>query len=457
MLQKVQTVLSTPSTERSLPSDEFVELIKVAQKTDHQFYHKEQLTPVGFGLNAKLPSLTNLLNLPFELKDKISSLFKYPCPKNSKPFYYSLVEVFSQSINLSYSLLQPFLFLGTFTALIFRNIHFALAANITAFLYAFIEIGKNLWNLYHDHQLSKVSSLDLIHHYKLFDTSISPEEALSHLSKMLTTLDSHHQFISEDTFTLAKTTLKTLQRELKTQTTHFFEAQERFLPLWERLEYELILNKMQNIETQFFKFSPEEKEEQIMIAKHLYQQKPYSEALFQSLNLVQSRFKEKKLLLADRVRPWLATHLINSHHQIMEQLQDTKAPDSKVKGIEEAKKYLERLHLNSQIKQKVDLINIALFSIVMISAILSFISFANPIVTGCIIALSSILYYSNMFRISGIMDNPNTNSIAWSNCLPPWVTIVQQKLHAYFYPIEKAKPISHFHIKPIHSIKPACL
>jgi len=296
MIQNIQkTAFPPPVVGDHTPSKEFfVDLIKTAQKVDHQVYSEQAITPVGFGVKAKTPSIRNLLHLPLQIKEKIATLLQNPAPATSKIFASSLIEVSAQCLNLCYSLLQPFIYLGMFTALIVKRLPLFITLQVVALTYALIEIGRNLWLLHKDHKFANICSLEPIRHYEAFDKATNKKEALLAMSHLITSLQSHATFLPSESYRQILQTLQSLKQKTELGETRFFDAQQTLLPLWNQIEKELVTAKIVAIKNKFLQFSSKEKEEQLQIATTFYDKLPYSEALHKSLDIIQHRFREKK-------------------------------------------------------------------------------------------------------------------------------------------------------------------
>lgn len=432
------TFLSAKESEEAIPSEEeFLTVIRSAQKADHQIYtKKEQLAPISFGLNASLPSAFNLFALPVQLCQSLTRVLHKPFKKLSCTLEESCVQLTSQTLNLCSSLMLPLLYLGTLGLIIAHRVGITVIAQLFAISYAGLEIALNIYHLYKDYQFSKTFNLSLLTHLTQLTSSLSIHHLRASIQHLSRTLKKHPLVTHTETQDKLLATLHDIDGQLKNSQVALNDAQSILQPIIAAFKKDLLTEKMQTLGERFFSLSAQEKHIIDVHCQYYYQKHSYPTALYHSFALIQERFKEKKILLAQRVQPWLALKTLQEYRGIMEQLQ-SQNPSAQTAGIEKAITTLERLDYNCSLKRQIRYTNIALFGTLITSALLTFFSLTNPISSIIVVILISLFYYFNEFRINAVLDS-TTYDIDWINCCPNWTVALARKIRRCFY---KPRPI----------------
>ncbi len=398
----------------------FEAIAKAAMKVDHQIYSKKKLTPFHFSLNAALPSIFDIIIAPYNMITTLTSQAKEKLKTVSVSLEESHWQLAANTLHFINGILTPLSYLsiiGVYT------IHLTILTPIlfaAGFVLSSLELGINALNLYRQSQffnkidcalLKKVEKLPSIKNQKKLKKTIS--SLISHLKTLQpnASLTISHQKLLQD--------LEVLQYNP--------DQLQDLLPSLQKFTVEYLLDSLNKY---YLSINPKSQEKILWKIQKNYHEQEYPTALHSAFSLIQNVFTEKKILLANRIQPWLVLDISKKYHPIRAKLNSTnktEQEDGTKKGLE----LLHRINYNAKLKQTVHIINIALFAITIASYFLSPFNSLIPIV---FFIVTTLVYVANHMIINGYLDNEKSYSFHLMNCLPTWCSSALSKIQSCFSP-----------------------
>lgn len=430
IISKITKDLNFPQIEENKPSKkEFLSLIETAQKADHQIYTEKKLTPFYFDTNANLPSIFNLISSPFDIISTIIHIPKEKLKKISISLEEAHCKILSQAINFLSAGITPLLYLTTFFGLAIKTtISVPLILGL-GFATSVIEIIINSAHLHEQNKFLKTFNIKALKIFSNATTSFSKESLKKSISLLIAEVSKDNTFNDSDYGKNLVDVLTKMKQSIKADPNRpLAEIRDDLRLLLNTFRKEFVEIKIKSLEKKFFSINEARKEKTQSSCEEYYEKHSYSEALYHGCSLVQDLFRAKKVHLANRVQPWLALEMIQTHQEILKNLK-SKTRKTQELGIESGLALLERAQYNASIKKQVHITNIVLFGVTLLSYALSVIFpviAAIPIVS---FITSFSVYYFNSFRINGIL-NSKSYTVDWKNCCPSWMITLAEKIHS---------------------------
>ena len=343
---------------------------------DHQIYFPERLKPTGLQLNAKLPSIFDILVSPYVIikngidlsKKKIEGRFSHI---NNK------TEITKHSFHLLISAMNILQYLGWFGVLALETTF--LSTPILA-----LTLGASL--------LGACKSAYLLAKQQLFIFSLKsgPVELVRKAKSNPDLLKSLTQYVPEN-----------LQKEYE-EAKNASEKQEGFL---EKLELELIKKRLSSIDAKFLSLSDEEKIK--------YKQAEFTHEIASE---IQNKYVAKKRDLASYIHHSLSADISNKIKGSVEQLEDKTAIE-----------LYNQITSNAYLKRKILFTSFMLYCINIAFSALS-LSIKVPLpVTISVVAITSIISFINHLEIFGRFEQKE-GKFNFINCLPAWIGYIHEKI-----------------------------
>lgn len=440
----------TPKIEERKPSkEEFLSLIETAQKTDHQIYTEKRLSPFSFDTSANLPGLFNLVTAPYDI---ISTLTKIPQEK-LKQVSVSLerahYKMIAHMINFIGAAITPLLYITVFCGITALEIAFVTPVLFTLGLtISIMEIYVNARDFHKQHKFLKTIDLTLLKKFSQATIAFSKERLNEAISSLIKRINTEDIFANKDYKKQLLEDLRMLQKKLKENPeTNFTEAKDQLKDMLNNFKKEFVTEKIELLDSQFLSIGGSLKKTLMDECEKHYHKYSYSKALHYSFSLTQDVFEERKILLANRVQPWLALKIISNYKSILSDLKSddlSKQQSAADQGLE----LLERVHYNASIKKHVFMTNIALFGLIIASYIFSAVVPVGPIIPIALFGGATVIHSINSSRINGML-NSQTYKVEWKNYLPAWIKSLASKIDALgckiHFLFNKAKPHSILH------------
>ncbi len=424
----------TPSFTLST-KHEFVEKIKYAQTQDKQPYTLDNLNPVNLRSNALTPSFSNILFSPYVIAKNMYSL---ATKKIEATFikYELKTQVALNLLNFINMGLKATLLLTYFSLFTTQITFLSPFIVILAAISSLVGISHSCYFLVQQNTFLKrfdFTIFDLIINLKRDLRKNSPSEVEKNLKVLVNKLYSHQA--------IPPAYVQKLEEFSKTP----------LLSKEDLGELKILINKIQTsylsacfktIKEKYFSFTNEEKQKQLEKALDLYKTYPPEVAYKKSLEMIDAEFLRKKLNLTGKIHPKLTLETIEKidliEHELLCRFQDDKEP-------REATLHLRKIQKNAEIKKKVLITNIGLYSINLTLAALSYFAPIGIIASTAIVGVSMCISWLNHIDIYGKLESTK-HHLDLYNCLPEWAKWIHQKI---FFK-QQAQSLANKQITPLH-------
>lgn len=415
------TAIVSLNTTSALPprptQHQFVDLVKLAQKTDQSIYTAKQFQEMPNQFNAQTPNYLNLVTSPFVIAKHLYTLatkkIEATFVRNDLKSQISIHLLNFISVSLKVCLVLSFFGILTAEVTLLSPMIISLAA-----ISSLIGICQNTYHLIQQNKFLSHFNFDcldcIIRLQRKLKTN-NTKNIQSHINKLLTHLYSTDIGNSEWIEKLEQfNTKKTLSKgELK-----------NIQAIVNNIQHAFLLSFFNKIKEKYFSLTNVEKEDQLKKALKLFDKQPFNQALEKSVNLVKSTFLRKKFNLSAKIHVKQTLATIYSINEVIQRLSQER-PEQEDLHI--ATRLAKKIHTNAKTKKSVLISNIALYGINLAVSSLGYFFPFSLIATVSIIGISSIISSINHIDIQSVLESTHKSRDLY-NCLPPWVHYIHKKI-----------------------------
>lgn len=425
---KLLSPISKVYTYEKPSLETFEAIAKEAMKVDHQIYSKKRLTPLNFSLNAALPSVFDVITAPYNIIKTLTIRAQEKLKAVSVSLEESHWQLAANTLHFINGALTPLSYLSLIGIYTMHLTVLTPILFIAGFFLSSVELSINAQNLYRQSKFFDKIDFSLLKKVEKLPSIKKPKEFKKAINSLISHLKPLHPHAS------LTTSHQNLLQDLEAIEYQPDQLQSLF-PSLQKFTVEYLLDSLHE---NYLSINPKSQEKILSKLQKYYHKQQYPTALHSAFSLIQNVFTEKKVLLANRIQPWLALDVTKKYNPIREKLNatdKTEQEDGTKKGLE----LLHRITYNAELKKTVYITNIALFAITIASY---FLSPFNSLVPIAFFIITMLVYGANHMAINGYLDNEKSYNFNLMNCLPAWCNSALSKIQSCFSPKAKTVPVT---------------